>query len=154
MYIPKHLKSIKIKGKGRSLFANRNFKKGETILKLKGVIKKCSEATPDAVQIGEDEFIDSKYRYVEDHINHSCNPSLKIDFDSMNFVALRNIKRGEELTYNYLTTEYDLVRDNLDFDCKCGSKNCFGRIKGFKFLTKTQKLKLKPLLAPYLKKIL
>jgi hypothetical protein len=63
----------------------------------------------------------------------------------MNFVALRNIKKGEEITYNYLTTEYDLVRDNLDFDCKCGSKN--GRIKGFKFLTKSQKLKLKPLLS-------
>lgn len=154
MYIPRHLKSIKTKSKSRSLFANRNFKKGEIILKLKGVILKRPEADPDAVQIDEDAFIASKYRYVEDLINHSCNPSLKIDFNKMAFVALRDIKKGEELTYNYLTTEYDLVIDNLDFDCKCGFKNCFGKIKGFKYLSYKEKLRLKPFLSPFLKKVM
>jgi len=152
MFIPKHLKSIKLKNKGRSLIANRYFKKGEIVLPLKGIIRKCSESTPDAVQIDDDKFIDSDYRYVEDHINHSCDPSVKIDFNSMNFVALKDIKKGEEISYNYLTTEYDLVRDGLDFDCNCASKNCLKKIKGFKFLTKTQKLKLKPLLSPFLRK--
>jgi len=152
MFIPKHLKSIKLKAKGRTLRANRDFKKGEIILPLKGITRKCSESTPDAVQIDDDKFIDSDHRYVEDHINHSCDPSVKIDFNTMNFVALRDIKKCEEITYNYLTTEYDLVRDGLDFDCKCDSKNCLKRIKGFKFLTKTQKLKLKPLLSPFLMK--
>jgi len=121
-------------------------------LPLKGIIRKCAESTPDAVQIDDDKFVDSDHRYAEDHINHSCDPSIKIDFYSMNFVALRNIKKGEEIAYNYLTAEYDLVRDNLDFDCMCSSKNCYGRIKGFKFLTKIQKLKLKTLLSPFLKK--
>ena len=152
MRIPKHLKFIRTKDKGRTLLANRDIKKGEIILKLKGIMKKCSEASVESVQIDDDKFIDSKYYYPEDYINHSCDPNTKIDFKTMNFVALRNIKKGEEITYNYLTTEYDLVRDNLDFDCKCGSKNCFGRIKGFRFLTKSQKLKLKPLLSPFLKK--
>jgi len=152
MHIPKQVKSIIIQEKGRCLLANKDFKNGEIILPLKGIIRNCLESTPDAVQIDDNKFIDSDHRYAEDHINHSCNSSTKIDFDQMNFVALRDIKKGEEITYNYLITEYDLVRDNLDFDCKCGSKKCLGRISGFKFLTKSQKLKLKPLLSPFLKK--
>lgn len=152
MRIPRHVKSVIIKGKGRSLTANKNFTMGEIILPLKGIVRKGSESTPDAVQIDDDGFIDSDHRYVEDHINHSCNPSAKIDFGSMNFVALKDIGKGEEITYNYLTTEYDLVMDNLDFDCRCNSKNCLGKIMGFRFLTKNQKLKLKPLLSPFLKK--
>lgn len=152
MYIPKQLESITVEGKGRALIANKNFKNREIILPLKGIMRKCSESTPDAVQIDDDQFIDSDHRYVEDHINHGCDPSAKIDFETMYFVALRDLKKGEEITYNYLTTEYDLARDNVDFDCRCGSPSCFGRIKGFMFLTKSQKLKLKPLLSPFLKK--
>jgi hypothetical protein len=152
MHIPSHVKSVIIGGKGRALIANKNFKGGEAILPLKGIFRKCSESTPDAVQLGRNKFIDSDHRYAEDHMNHGCDPSTRIDFDSMKFVALRDIKKGEEITYNYLTTEYDLVKDREDFDCKCGSKNCLGRIKGFKFLSRGQKMKLKPLLSPFLKK--
>ncbi len=153
MYIPNKFKSVLVKGKGRTLLANQNFKKGEVVLKLKGIIKKCSEATPDAVQIGDDKFIDSKHRYVEDHINHSCSPTLMIDFASMDFIALGRIKKGEELTYNYNSSEYDLVKDNLDFNCKCNSKNCIGKIKGFRYLSLKEKNKIKKYLSPFLKKV-
>lgn len=153
MYIPKHLKFIRVKDKGRTLLANKDIKKGKIVLPLRfDSTKKCLEASDESVQIDDDKFIDSTYYYTSDYVNHSCNPNTKIDFENLNFVALKNIKKGEEITYNYLATEYDMVRDNLDFDCKCGSKKCFGRIKGFKFLTKTQKLKIKPLLSPFLKK--
>ena len=152
MHIPARVKSVIIEGKGRALIANRSFKKGEAILPLKGIIRKYSEATSYAVQLGRDKFIDTSHRCVEDYTNHGCNPTLKIDFERMKFVALRDIKKGEELTYNYLSTEYDLVRDRLDFDCRCGGKNCLGQIKGFKFLSKSQKMRLKPLLSPFLRK--
>ena len=151
MRIPKHIKSVIVEGKGRSLIANKNFAVGDIILPLKGIIRKCSESTPDAVQIGYDGSIDSDHRFAEDHINHSCSPSTKIDFGSMNFVALMDIKKGQEITYNYLTTEYDLAGDALDFECMCNSKNCLGKIRGFRFLTKNQKLKLKALLSPFLR---
>jgi SET domain-containing protein len=153
MYIPEHVKSIITKEKGYALIANKDINENEIVLPLKGVIKKRSESTPDAVQIDDDKFIDSDGRCAEDHINHSCEPSTRIDFHSMNFVALKNIKKEEEITYNYLTTEYDLVKENLDFDCKCGSKNCLGEIKGFKFLNELQRLELKPLLSPFLRTI-
>lgn len=153
MYIPKHLKFVRLRDKGRTIIANCKIKKGEVVLPFKfDSVKKNSEASPEAVQIDDDKFLDSEYYYVSDYVNHGCKPNTKIDFRSMNFIALQNIKKGEEINYNYLTTEYDLVESDCDFKCKCGSKKCFGRIKGFKFLNKAQKLELKPLLSPFLQK--
>jgi hypothetical protein len=37
------------------------------------------------------------------------------------------------------------------FDCQCGAKNCFGNIKGFKYLTLAQKNEIAFLLSPFLK---
>ena len=152
MYIPKHLKFAILKDKGRTLLANRDIKKGEVILKMKGFMNNSSNSSPEAVQTGKDKFIDSKNYHADDFINHSCDPNTGLDLKNMNFVALRNIKKGEDINWNYLTTEYDLVRDNLDFECKCGSKNCLKHIRGFKYLTKKQKEKLNPFLSPFLKK--
>ena len=155
MRTPKHLKFTKIENKGKALLVNKNIKKNEIVLPLKfDLIKKRSEASGTSIQIGNDKFLDSKvkkHRYIADYINHSCNPNIKIDFKSLNFVALKAIKKGEEITWNYLTTEYDLIRDDLDFDCYCGSKNCLKKIRGFKFLNKFQMMKLKPFLSPFLR---
>jgi len=156
MYIPKRLKLVKLKDKGKALLANKDFKKDEVIMKLEGEIKTYDEmpfeGSEYALQIDDDIFLDSEHWMMGDFINHGCNPNIKIDFENMNFAALKDIKKGEEITFNYLTTEYDMIRDKLDFDCKCNSRNCLKRIKGFKFLTKAQKLKLKPMLPPFLKK--
>jgi SET domain-containing protein len=153
MHIPKHLRFARLRGKGRALLANKNLRKGSLVIKFGfDSVKSCRNASPESVQIDENKFLDSKHYYASDYINHSCNPSTKIDFAEMYFVAIKDIKKGQEITYNYLTTEYDMAKDGLDFDCKCSSKKCFGRIKGFKFLNKAQKLELKPLLSPFLQK--
>lgn len=150
MYVPRRLKLIQ-NGKGKALLAAQNIKKGATVLKLAfDSVKKGAEASQVSMQIGEDAFIDSKHLKLSDFINHSCNPNLKVDYETMNFVSLRDIKIGEELCFNYLTTEYDMLRDYLDFDCKCGSQSCVGRIRGFKFLSPQQQLALKPLLSSFL----
>ena len=41
-------------------------------------------------------------------------------------IATRNIKKGEEILYNY---NYDL-EDAFDNPCHCGSKNCIGYMVG------------------------
>jgi len=148
MYIPKHLKFIRLKDKGRTLLVSRNIAKGEVILKMKGTMKNAINSSPQSVQIDEDKFIDSEYHYADDYINHSCNPNIWLNIINMNYIALRNIKKGEEIARNYLTTEYD----SCDFKCKCSSKSCLKHIRGFKYLTKKQKEKLKPFLSPFLKK--
>jgi SET domain-containing protein len=42
-------------------------------------------------------------------LNHCCEPSLGAwnnDCEAYDFIALRNIQKGEELTFDYDTTEF------------------------------------------------
>lgn len=57
-------------------------------------------------------------------INHSCSPNAEAqDLDGRIWIlALRDIKAGEEITFNY---NYDL-EDYKDHPCKCGATNCVG----------------------------
>tara|TARA_B110000014_G_C19713005_1_gene372874 strand:+ start:80 stop:571 length:492 start_codon:yes stop_codon:yes gene_type:complete len=69
-------------------------------------------------------FLYNKARY----INHSCNPNCEVDIiDNKIWISsIKNIKRGEELNYDY-GYEFD-KEDYKDHPCKCGSKNCIGYI--------------------------
>jgi SET domain-containing protein len=65
-------------------------------------------------------------------INHSCDPNCVawIEGQHIWIDALRDIKEGEELAYDY---EYDFLPgytvDDLDFyRCRCGSPKCRGTI--------------------------
>jgi len=60
------------------------------------------------------------------YMNHSCDGNCEaINFDGeIWIVALKDIKKGEELVYDY---GYDMEHF-LDHPCKCGSKNCIGYI--------------------------
>ena len=53
-------------------------------------------------------------------INHSCDPNGGIRKTSELF-ALRDIKKGEEITYDYSAT---IAPTRWHMKCKCGSKNC------------------------------
>ena len=60
-------------------------------------------------------------------VNHSCSPNceaLTEDDGMIALYALKYIKKGEELSFNY---GYN-VECYLDHVCKCGSKNCVGHI--------------------------
>lgn len=67
------------------------------------------------------------------------------------FRALRDIQPGEELTWNYLTTEYDMQKERAVFDCRCGSENRVGEVKGFKYLSKEQQEALLPVVSTFLR---
>ena len=60
------------------------------------------------------------------YINHSCDPNCETDIirGKIWINAIRNIKQGEELTYDY---GYDMDSYE-DHPCRCGSKNCVGFI--------------------------
>jgi uncharacterized protein len=150
--VPRQIKLAYVWGKGLGVFADRNFKKGEIVIQFKAEIVPASKATAEAVQIDTDKFIDTKWLVPEAFINHSCSANTRIDLESFRYVAIKNIRKNDEITYNYFTTEYDSVKYHEDFKCMCGSKNCMGWIKGFKYLTHSQKLKLKPFLSPFLLK--
>lgn len=60
------------------------------------------------------------------YINHSCEPTAYIDLARQAVVALREIQPGDEITFNYLTTERRIV---APFDCHCGSERCVRRVE-------------------------
>ena len=58
------------------------------------------------------------------YINHGCDPNCEVEIvrNRIWIYALRNIKAGEELTYNY---SHDL-EDYAERVCRCGAANCVG----------------------------
>lgn len=66
------------------------------------------------------------------YINHSCNPNCEAyqdEEDRIFITAERDIKKGEELTYNY---GFDLEHWD-EHPCLCGSENCVGFIVDKKY---------------------
>ncbi len=64
-------------------------------------------------------------------LNHSCSPNCEAqDVEGKIWiVALRDIKAGEEITFNY---NYDL-EDYKEHPCRCGAPNCVGYILAEEF---------------------
>lgn len=71
--------------------------------------------------------IDGSVNYnIARFINHSCDPNCETDIirGQIWIIALRDIMKGEELSYDY---SYDL--DGFrDHPCRCGSNKCVGYI--------------------------
>ncbi len=72
------------------------------------------------------------------HINHSCDPNCEsvLEGDSVWILAVRTIKKAEELSYDY---GYELEHFE-DHPCNCGSDNCVGYIVALQYREKLRKL--------------
>lgn len=57
--------------------------------------------------------------------NHSCDPSAAVDGARGVMFAVRDIQIGEEITFDYLESESELVSS---FNCSCGAENCVGAV--------------------------
>ena len=112
------IKKSKIIGKG--IFANRNFSKGEIIFKWKPkLIKKSDIKGLSKKERTYVEKIASRYYIMqspERFVNHSCKSNTVVKNKSD--VAIRDIKKGEEITSNYSNQGIE------SFKCKCGSNGC------------------------------
>ena len=77
------------------------------------------------------------------YINHSCNPNCEVEITKGEIwiSSIKNIKKGEELSYDY-GYEFD-EEDYKDHICNCGSKNCIGYIISSDDWKKFKKLKKK-----------
>lgn len=141
--------------KGKGLFAKREFKKGDVVYEFEGELIEgdlTNVSNPYVLQIDFNLYIlpEGEGRY----LNHSCDPNCKLVLENnrLILVAIKDIKEDEELTYNYNTSEFDLGADS--FECSCNANNCIKFIKGFKYLNKEQKEKIKEFLLPYLRKLI
>ncbi len=133
----KYIEVKKSKIDGNGLFVNRNVKRGQFVSFLKGkVCKKENQSKEDSldnpcwVGVGKNEWLDPAYPFK--FINHSCNPSVGIR-GRVTLVALRDMKPGDEITFDYSITEID---PNWYMNCKCGEKNCRKKIRSIQYLPK------------------
>jgi len=81
---------------------------------------------------------------IDDFFNHSCEPNagLVIKEKKIFLKAIKNIKKGSEITWDYSTTMYEAeFPDKWEMDCVCGSKKCRQRIVDFKELPKKIQLR-------------
>ncbi len=90
--------------------------------------------------INDDYDIDGNFEWNTARlINHSCDPNCEAqvdDDDRIWLVALREIRKGEELTFNY---GFDL-EDYESHPCLCGSDRCVGYIAGEEYWEELKKL--------------
>ena len=84
------------------------------------------------VQLNTSEHIYLQPSFLQ-YINHSCSPNVFFDTTNFKVVCLQEIKKGDELCYFYLSTEWDMAQP---FQCVCGSVNCLGYIGGASYLSK------------------
>lgn len=114
---------------GKAVFAARNYNKNDVIVKFQGEVvdksrlpKKMEGEKDRFVQIGKDIFLGPSGD-VDDFINHSCDPNTGLRFSDAGIllVALKKIRIGEEITWDYSTTLYENEWKML---CDCRKSNC------------------------------
>lgn len=124
---------IKKTNTGRGVFAGEMIAKGAVITQMQGkecvwdevekLIKKGKVRLDDPFQIGEDDFL------LLDRLsllfNHSCDPNAGIN-KKRALVALRAIRPGEEICYDYSATV--CTHSSWTMRCKCGSPLCRKKI--------------------------
>jgi len=128
---------------GKGVYAIRLIKTGDKVLEYKGEIitwKKAEARHPHDISqpnhtfyfhLDDGHVIDARHTgNSAKWINHSCEPNLEATQDGNRIFlnALRDIKVGEELSYDYglVIDLRKTARVKKDFACWCGVPNCRG----------------------------
>ncbi len=129
----------------KSLHATMVIKPGDVISKFHAGITQ-SYATYLTVQTGVDTHITLQPEFLQ-YINHSCNPTVFFDTKKLELVCLKPLQPGDELTFFYPSTEWDMSQP---FVCNCKDANCLQLINGASHLDKSTLLKYR--LTDFIKK--
>jgi uncharacterized protein len=117
---------------GTGGFAKRDLAAGEKVIEYVGKridkaesLRGCQENNEFIFTLNETEDIDGSVPWNPARfLNHSCSPNCEAEVadDHIWIRAIRVIRAGEEITFNY---GYDLV-DYREYPCRCGSPECVG----------------------------
>ncbi len=131
------LRTAPSKIQGTGCFAEKGFAKDERLGEYTGELISDAEAMRRHVEgdhtylfaVEDDLCIDARFddTNILKYINHSCEPNCYAECEGHRIFiyALRDIERGEELTYDYqLVCETDEA-----LTCSCGSKSCRGTMR-------------------------
>jgi hypothetical protein len=131
------------------VFTTRAFQTGDTVLLgVPGRAAPANHSHANQVSLTEWVFEDGN----GPKVNHSCDPNCGVRVnpavDGFDFVALRPIAAGDEITFDYAMRNY--VVEHFPDRCLCGAANCRGTITGWKDLAPERKAAYGELVAPYL----
>lgn len=126
MNIPSSL-VIRKQNNFRSLITKQAYAAGEIITPIP-TESMSDKPTMYTVQIGRTQHVEVKELA---SMNHSCNPNTFLDTSRMLAFAAREIATGEELTFFYPSTEWEM---SAPFICLCGASNCIHVVAGARFL--------------------
>ena len=102
------------------LFSSSFYGKGEVVLKIRGPL--LDHPVQSSIQIGPNKHVevDAPAKF----INHSCMPNTKVENEQI--VAIKKISPGDEITFDYQGSEYELA---VPFVCR----DCGQWVKGMKY---------------------
>lgn len=128
---------------GKTLVVLEDVRRGQPVIKFGGPIwnreeyERC-EDYGHCLQIGANTFL-GPYDGPDDYTDHSCDPTCYIvnreDKEAV-LVALKDMKAGDRVTFDYATTLFQDYR--FDCRCDCGADNCRGVIHDFTLMTDDQ----------------
>lgn len=109
----------------KSLIARTAFQPGDLLCSFQAgsVLETPTYLT---VQVGLSQHITLQPEWLQ-YINHSCHPNVFFDTSRMELSCLRPVMPGEEFTFFYPSTEWDMAQP---FVCQCGEANCLQLIRG------------------------
>lgn len=119
------VKKSRVQGKG--VYATKDFSESELILDIDDSheVENVASLTKEQHEFGCDYLANGKVVLMqppEKFINHSCDPTsyVKTLKGIRKVFAMRNIKKGDEITFDYSINGYN----EGTFKCNCGSKDC------------------------------
>ncbi|XP_020250448.1 histone-lysine N-methyltransferase ASHH3-like isoform X2 [Asparagus officinalis] len=150
----KKMKLVKTEKCGLGLIAEEDIRRGDFVIEYVGEViddktceerlwkmRHCGETNFYLCEINRDMVIDATYKGNKSRfINHSCQPNTEMQKWSIDgetrigIFASRDIRKGEELTY-----DYKFVQFGADQDCYCGTEGCRQKLGN-----KPNKLKYSP----------
>lgn len=147
------LVGVLVTRKGRRLIAIRPIAEGTRVFAIKG--REVRVPTRYSLQVGASLHLDQDcargeldlvQRYFWRYLDHSCDPTTVIV--DREVIALRGIAKGDGVTFDYNTTEYDMAEP---FRCNCRGALCVGMVRGARHLTPAQRARLARWLPAYLR---
>ncbi len=135
---------------GRGVYAARRIRQGERIIEYRGeriTWREADRRPPSDPKDPNHTFFFSldNGRVIDANvggnsarwINHSCDPNCETeetDDGRVYIQALRDIRRGEELSYDYCLVVDERLTPTLkrQYECRCGSPRCRGTLQELK----------------------
>jgi hypothetical protein len=109
---------------GAQLITDSPIARGELFFRMEHY-RVVKEPTYQTIQTGVAEHVEELG--VLAYLNHSCRPNVVVHTGQMACYAARDIATGEELSFFYPSTEWEMARP---FICLCGAPECIRMVTG------------------------